>query len=233
MKVCVVNYSGNVGKSTLAAHLLHPRMKAPVISVESLNMDASGDGVDVERIQAARFRELQARFMELDNVIVDVGASNIELFLKLLQQFEGSQDEFDWFVVPVVKETKQQSDTINTIRSLRALGIEAEKIRVVINKVEPDEDLGYAFGAVQAFCDQGHANMPSRAVVYDNEIFKQLKLTNTSIPSILEDTTDYVKIRKEAKSPQEKHDAIEKTINQRLARGCTKNLDEAYAALFA
>ena len=47
MKVCVLNFSGNVGKSTIAAHLLQPRLNAQVFSVESLNVDASSDGVEV------------------------------------------------------------------------------------------------------------------------------------------------------------------------------------------
>ena len=51
MKVCVLNFSGNVGKSTIAAHLLQPRLNAQVFSVESLNVDASSDGVEVARLQ--------------------------------------------------------------------------------------------------------------------------------------------------------------------------------------
>ena len=41
--------------------------------------------------------------MPLDAAIIDVGASNVEDFLKLMQQYDGSHEEFDYFVVPVVK----------------------------------------------------------------------------------------------------------------------------------
>ena len=38
MKIAVINFSGNVGKSTVARHLLLPRVEgADLISVESLN----------------------------------------------------------------------------------------------------------------------------------------------------------------------------------------------------
>ncbi len=38
MKIAVINFSGNVGKSTVARHLLMPRVEgADLISVESLN----------------------------------------------------------------------------------------------------------------------------------------------------------------------------------------------------
>ena len=53
MKVCVLNFSGNVGKSTIAAHLLQPRLNAQVFSVESLNVDASSDGVEVAGCEAS------------------------------------------------------------------------------------------------------------------------------------------------------------------------------------
>ena len=48
--------------------------------------------------------------MKLDDAIIDVGASNVEEFIKSMQQYDGSHEEFDYFVVPVVKEKKQQSE---------------------------------------------------------------------------------------------------------------------------
>ena len=44
MKFAVINFSGNVGKSTVARHLLAPRVNgANIIAVEGLNSDG-GDG---------------------------------------------------------------------------------------------------------------------------------------------------------------------------------------------
>ena len=43
MKICVLNFGGNVGKNTVAAHLLQPRLKATVFSAESVNLDAQSD----------------------------------------------------------------------------------------------------------------------------------------------------------------------------------------------
>ena len=56
MKVAVINFSGNVGKTTVAAHLLKPRMRdATIFSVESLNLDASADGIAVEKMRGRKF----------------------------------------------------------------------------------------------------------------------------------------------------------------------------------
>ncbi|RYF34699.1 MAG: plasmid stabilization protein, partial [Cytophagaceae bacterium] len=115
MKVAVINISGNVGKTTVAGYLLKPRMgAAPLISVESVNLDASADGLEVEKMRGTKYGDLQNQLMELDAAIIDVGASNSEDFLKLMQQYSDSHEEFDYFIVPVVKERKQLADTIST-----------------------------------------------------------------------------------------------------------------------
>ena len=50
MKVAILNYTGTVGKTTIAAHLLSPRMgDAPIFAVETINETAAGLGVDVNR----------------------------------------------------------------------------------------------------------------------------------------------------------------------------------------
>ena len=87
MKVCVLNFSGNVGKSTIAAHLLQPRLNAQVFSVESLNVDASSDGVEVARLRGKHYNDLLQRLMKLDDAIVDVGSSNVEDFLKMMAPY--------------------------------------------------------------------------------------------------------------------------------------------------
>ena len=109
MKVAVMNFSGNVGKTTVAGHLLKPRMgNAPIFSIESINAGADADGLEVEKMKGKKFGELVDEIMPMDSAIIDVGASNVEDFLKLMQQYDGSHEEFDFFVIPVVKEKKVQ-----------------------------------------------------------------------------------------------------------------------------
>lgn len=82
MKITILNYTGTVGKTTIAAHPpLSPRMgNAPIFAVESINETAAGLGVDVEQIKGDKFRELFRKLFALDDAIIDVGASNIEDF---------------------------------------------------------------------------------------------------------------------------------------------------------
>ncbi|HDM8240674.1 TPA: StbB, partial [Vibrio campbellii] len=75
MKICVINFSGNVGKSIVSQHLLKPRIEnSNIISVESINSDGTND----EKIKGKRFTDIMNRVLDIQNVIVDVGASNVE-----------------------------------------------------------------------------------------------------------------------------------------------------------
>jgi hypothetical protein len=60
MKVAVLNYTGTVGKTTISAHLLSPRMAdAPIFAVETINETAEGLGsVDVEKMAGEKFKAL-------------------------------------------------------------------------------------------------------------------------------------------------------------------------------
>ena len=84
MKLCVLNLSGNVGKSTLAVHLLAAFASAPrMISVESINASNVDDvdDLNVEAMGASRFREIFREILLHDDLIVDVGASNVATFM--------------------------------------------------------------------------------------------------------------------------------------------------------
>ena len=232
MKVCVLNFSGNVGKTTVAAHLLQPRMDAPLFSVETLNQDAEGDGVEVERLKAARFGDLQRKLMRLDSAIVDVGSSNVETFLALMSQYEGSQADFDYFVVPTVRDKKQTADTINTILALHRLDVEPERIKVVFNKVDPSDDIADEFAPLFGLHAQGLVHLDERAALQDNEVFELIKDADLSLAAVIADPSDFRQAVRDAKTPQAQEEAITRLAIKRLSSSCARNLDAAYEALF-
>lgn len=233
-KVCVVNFSGNVGKSTVAANVLKARMgDAPVYSIESINAGADSDGIDVEKMKGKKFGELVDQLMTLDSAIVDVGASNVEDFLKLMQQFEGSHEEFDYFVIPIIKEKKVQADTVNTIRALQKLGIEKKRIRVVFNKVEIDESVTDEFAGIFALAEVEKSFIANAAaVIYSNEVFERMKAVGKSLGDITADETDYRAQLRQAKDDDEKELCVRMVALKRLALTANKNLDDVYKVLF-
>lgn len=234
MKVVLINFSGNVGKTMAAGQLLKPRMQnAPIFSVESINIDASVDGLDVEKIKGKKFGDLLNQIMQMDQAIVDVGASNVEDFLKLMQQYAGSHEEFDYFVVPVVKEKKQQADTVNTLRTLATIGVPRTKIRLLFNKVDVDDVIQDEFAAMFGLAASEKIFTIRRdAVIYTNEVFERLKSVGKSLGEITTDDTDYRSRLRESTDDGDKEFCIRMIALKRLSITANRNLDDVFETLF-
>lgn len=233
MKVAILSMVGNVGKSTIAANMFMPRMNNPkFFSIETLNSGAEMDGVDVEKMHGKKFGALTDELMLIDDAIIDVGATNFGDFAKLMQQFSGSHVEFDYFIVPVIKDEKSQRDTIKTIKQLKALGIDRKRIRVLFNQVDIDDDVEGDFSAIFGFCDMEKAAIANKnAVIYHNEVFDRTKSVGKPLGEISLDETDYRAQLRAAQSDEEKAAAVEMIQLKRLAVSANKNLDDAFAAV--
>lgn len=230
MKVAVINFSGNVGKSTVARHLLAPRMNsASVIPVESINSDGTQD----EAIKGKQFGELQEALMLLDDAVVDVGASNVEDFVNLMKQYKGSHEDFDYFVIPTVPKNKQMRDTISTIDALADIGVPAKKIRLVFNMVEIDDVPERVFaGLFEYHAASKSFTLRTEAVIHVNDIYGKIKGAEQGIKDILNDPTDYKEKIKTAKDADEKLHFAQMVGIKRLAAGVTEELDGVFKTLF-
>lgn len=235
MKVAVVNFSGNTGKTTVSDSLLSPRMGGVRFAIETINAGASDDAAEIEQMKGRQFGELSEILLTEDNAVVDVGASNVEDFFKYMGQFAGSHEDFDYFLVPTVSEKKQQADTINTIKTLAALGVPRSRILVVFNKVEIDDadDLPHTFAAVLGFHEmEKKFTLKRDAVIYSNEVFERLRALKTNIAAVVQDTTDYREQLRAAQDDAAKEQAKRMISVQRLAKSAWQNLDQVYGALF-
>ena len=230
-KIAVVNFSGNVGKSTLAKHLLAPMMgDCPVISVETINADAASD----HRISGSRFGELQEGMLTQDKVVVDVGSSNIEDFLKLMRRYEGSHEDFDLYVVPCVPALKQQKDTLQCVRELSALGIPAQRIRIVFNQLPDQVKPEAVFGPIFEFAKVTHLALvhPSWAI-YESDIFGKITGQNRSLAELANDPTDYKALIAVASNAEQKLQLAGHLSIKRLSQGVRRNMLAVYESLTA
>ena len=229
MKVAVINFSGNVGKTTIARHLLAPRIAgAEVISIESINADDGQGGA----LRGSQFGELQEYLQTVDNVVVDIGASNVEELLSLMRKYRGSHEDFDYFVIPTVPALKQQQDTIATIAELARIGIPAAKVRIVFNQVEDDADLRRKFEPLLAFI-RAHpfAQASTQCRLGANEVYERVKGSQTSLADLAADETDYKAAIAQANDTAEKIALARKLATARLASGVVPELDDCFAAL--
>src|SRR5699024_8581823 len=96
--------------------------------------------------------------------IVDVGSSNIETFIKKLTSYKGSQEDFDYFIIPTTPQNKQQMDTLVTIETLLDLDVEPERIKVIFNMVESERSFDKQF-----------------STILENKTFKSLKIKDLPI----------------------------------------------------
>lgn len=229
MKIAVINFSGNVGKSTIARHLLVPRLRnAQLIAIESINSDGSQD----EAIRGKQFGQLQEAMALMEDAVIDVGASNVEDFINLMKQYKGSHEDFDFFVVPTVSRAKQQRDTISTIEALADIGIPAKKIRLVFNMVEMDEQVEQVFsGLFDYHSSAKRFALTPAAVVHINDIYGKLNGAQQSISDVLADPTDFKEKIKSAKEDEEKLHFAQRLSVKRLAVGVTNELEAVYKTL--
>ena len=229
MKLAVINYSGNVGKTTVARHLLSPRIPdCQVVAVESINAD---DGQPVT-IRGRQFAQLQEFLQSVDNVVVDIGASNVEELLKLMRRYQDSQQDFDGYVVPTVPARKQQQDTAATLGELARIGVPPERLRVVFNQVDEDDPFDSTFATLLAYCaSTGIAKPNAAAVISFNEVYSLVRGTGQSLTELATDRTDYKALIAQAGKPSDRLALARRLATQRLARGVVPELDACFAAL--
>ncbi|CAE6847180.1 hypothetical protein R75461_07300 [Paraburkholderia nemoris] len=236
MNIAVINFSGNVGKTTVVRHLLAPRLpESEVIAIESINADETA-GLSAERMRGQQFGELQERLLSGGAVIVDIGASNVEDFMALMGEFDGSHEDFDQFVVPTVPAGKQQRDTVATISELQAYGVPASRIRVIFNMVDRVEhaDMERVFEPIFA-CHEAHRSftLSRTAVIHRSEIYSRAAAFGMSIDAILSDPTDYKAEIGQTANQAEKARLARLVSIRRLAGGVSAELDAVFKAITA
>lgn len=230
MKIIVINFSGNVGKSIVTQHLLKPRIEnSTIIAVESINSDGTQD----EKIKGKAFTEIMDRALEHENIIIDVGASNVEEFLNQMKKSIGSHEDFDFFIVPTINKVKQIDDTDSTICALSDMGIEPNRIRVLFNMIDDDTNIEKAFDQLMNNADMATIN--TSAIIYENELFNRLDEAKfKTIAEIVNDDTDYKQLISQT---DEGDTATRRTYSRalgirRLAIGVQRMLDNTYRELF-
>lgn len=153
-----------------------------------------------------------------------------------MKTYAGSHEDFDRFIVPTVPDSKQERDTVMTIRQLSELGVPASKIIVVFNKIENPDELDTGFQLLRAYHEE-HRSFSLRrdAVVYDNPIYANLRaMGSRSIAEIRDDATDYKeKLAQALREGDHELASVMKSLiaMKRLASGVSEQLDRAFEAI--
>ncbi|OED34111.1 hypothetical protein AB832_08390 [Flavobacteriaceae bacterium (ex Bugula neritina AB1)] len=227
MIIATINFSGNVGKSTVANHLLMPRLEnAVLIPVESIN-EHEGDKDEV--LRGREFQELMERAMIEENAVIDVGASNVEEFMAQMSDYTSSHNDFDYFVIPTVATRKQIDDTWATIEELSDIGVPRDKIKIVFNKMDRYSTVSDAFGKLLSLNNSDNLCSINESIsIADNELYPKLKDQNRSISELAACDTDYRELINEEQSKEGKVKLVRELGLVRLAKGVESQLDTVF-----
>jgi hypothetical protein len=142
MKVLVLNSSGNVGKSFITRELLFTKCNqnsGKIVEVETYNNSSKKffNNDEIVSIGGENIDILFQLLLEEENLIVDVGASNIIQFFNTLLKNDAEMilEEIDYFVIPVTPDDKVKSDTYKVAYALKDLGV-ADKAVILFNKAD-------------------------------------------------------------------------------------------------
>ncbi|HDL7537477.1 StbB family protein [Yersinia ruckeri] len=229
IKIAVVNNSGNVGKSTICDVLLKPRIEgAEVIRVESINFD----GNDEEKISAREFNDILKKIDVSDSAIIDVGSSNIETFINQMEAYKDSQEDIDYFLIPVTPHHKQQIDSVATVGNLIDLGVDADRIKFVFNQVEKaiplERQFSDFFSGIKSF---KNIKIKKHAVVYDTPVFSFLNKSGRGFEEVLHDDRDFRTLLRQTESKEDREKISDAKSIKRIVTGLNEELDVAFSNL--
>jgi hypothetical protein len=229
MKIAVINFSGNVGKTTIARRLLLPRVAdARLITVESVNAGHE----DSAALRGHQFGVLQERLLMSDAAIVDIGASNVVDLLDHMRQFPESQADLDYFVVPTVAPLKQQQDTIATLAELSLLGVSPARTRIIFNNLGPKDDIQESFGPLIAYLKKsGTARFEPACRISASELHERLDAADLSLEEMARDNMDYKAQIAITTDASHRLSLVRRLAMRRMACGVVAELDACFAAL--
>ena len=232
MKIAVINFSGNVGKSTVVRHMLAPRMPhAQVRAIESINSDETKDATQ-KTLRGEEFGKLYAWLLSVDDAVVDVGASNVEDFIGLMSDYAGSQDIFDLYVVPTVPDVKQQKDTRSTIEELAAFDVEPSKIRLLFNRAKKNSVLSDEFAPLFEYHKRARTFvLNQQAVLMQSPAYSAAGAAGKTV-SELAASRDELKAKLSTITDlEERFEWTQLLADSALAAGVSAQIDRAYLAL--
>jgi len=221
----ILNFSGNVGKSTITRYLLAPRLDfCKIYSIESINED----GHNGEKIRGNALGAIFDDMLEYENVLVDVGSSNAETVISLLTKYDDAHEDFDAFIVPVISKPKVINDTIATVQALSQIGIPCKKVITVLNQIDTETDKTVDFSKIRKL-DGLQLTYDEKLAIPTHDFFTRIAGTGYNFLEILNDEKNYTKLVKETdkESPE-----LGKLVLRRALKRLATSLDKTFSEIF-
>lgn len=228
MKIAMLNFSGNTGKSTLSKNLFAPNLPGSKrITIETIN--AGAGGADLE-LSAKRFKELAEELLILgpdEHAVIDIGSSNIETVIRQMTSMTDFHKTIDYFVIPVTPEKKQVTDTINTAKALAEIGVDPQKIVAIANRVEDADTVSTDFAAIINLAKKKLIQFADKPVL-ESDLYGAIADSDKSVYQFADDQTDYTAAIAAASDRDSKLTLARAKVNQGMAVFTAKNLTAVF-----
>jgi hypothetical protein len=233
--ICILSLGGTVGKTLIASQLLMRYLiGARFFAVEVANEAAAAYGEEVEQMGGGKFQKLFRELMILMQAVVDVGGSCAKDFIDGLMRYANAQQEFAFFLIPCTNGPKEQREAIALVEILKGLGIGANRIKIICNRVQ--DDVMEEFSAVFDFAQlTGSCEISADWAIWEWELIPMLQKHRMSLADILADTQDHREIaRRLGPNGDQKELEMHRDLHvmQGLAVNVRDNFDQAFRALF-
>ncbi|MCR8998722.1 hypothetical protein [Rahnella perminowiae] len=145
--------------------------------------------------------------------------------------FKGSQEDFDYFIVPITPQNKQQMDSLVTIETLLDLDVEPSRIRVIFNMVDSDKSFEKQFTGVFENKTFKSLKIKDFPIINNTELFTHLHDIGKPLTSVLSDDRDFRTLMRQSTDIKEIDLLSTDRALKRLATGVNEELDSAFTKL--
>lgn len=244
LNVCIINSSGNSGKTISGRWLVKPRLQEPKYYRIGFNdRNVSGDEIFAP---VYKLSDVHVELMMMEtSVIVEVEISEFERTIRQMTQMRGCHEDYDFFLVPVVDSSpKLIADSIGTIKILVNMGVPPHKIRILFNR-DPGRHSAYDyFEELTDSLDELKIPYDLNAQFQCYDFYEKLEALNLSYEDITErnlrDAQEHLKKIKEKEKNYKLTDTekaakafyVQFVLAQRAALAYKSEHDEVFDILF-
>ena len=117
-----------------------------------------------------------------------------------MDRFENGTDEIDQWRIVVVPGVREQREALQTCATLNGLGVPAEKIHMIFNRVAADMEVEREFATLLEYVKREKICIANpECFVPESDIFNSRAARKLTLAAALADKTDYRALLKEAR----------------------------------
>ena len=237
-RILIISNRGSADKSPVAELLLMPRLGGHLMSIETTNDDAEQHGQEVIRHDPENFTDyLDNLGRAPGNTVTHVGATDFLAFVNALTQTH-ALIHYDFVIVVVNRTRRSQTESVVTIQTLLAAGMDPSRLRIVLDEARTPTEVNtipqqYEYLFPLADTDP-RVKINPNCYIEEDSLFSTMLSARKSWKDLMADRTDYIaelEATTAAGVVESRIDMIHKMTLQRMAHKAAREYDRVFAEL--